>query len=90
MNPLPEGSKTRPYGSQHGLPEIIRAFKSYSARRINLLRHSPGFPIWRRSYYDHIIRDQKDLELTWLYIETNPANWDSDEENPGASATLNL
>jgi putative transposase len=78
---LPGTTKTRPYGRQHGLPEIVRAFKSFSARRINVLRHTKGTPVWQRNYYEHIIRNQQDLELTWLYIESNPARWETDEEN---------
>ena len=39
--------------------------------------------LWQRNYYEHIIRNQQDLELTWLYIESNPAQWDTDEENVG-------
>lgn len=36
----------------HGLPEVIRAFKTYSARRINWVSGKPGIMVWRRSYYD--------------------------------------
>ncbi len=78
---VPEKTKTRPYSKQHGLPEIVRAFKSFSARRVNVLRRMEGTPVWQRNYYEHIIRNQQDLELTWLYIESNPAQWDTDDEN---------
>lgn len=77
-----ESAETRPYGKRHALPEMVRAFKSFSARHINLLRHTEGMSVWQRNYYDHIIRNQQDLELTWLYIESNPAQWDTDNENP--------
>lgn len=36
-------------------------------------------PLWRRSYYDHIIRDEKDFLIRWNYIDTNPARWGEDE-----------
>jgi putative transposase len=61
----------------------VRAFKSFSARRINLLRKKQGIPVWQRGYYDHIIRNQQDLELTWLYIQSNPGQWPEGEEKPG-------
>jgi hypothetical protein len=80
--PLSEETETRPYGKHHGLPEIVRAFKSFSARRINLLRCMEGVPVWQCNYYEHIIRNEQDLELTWLYVESNPAQWDADDENP--------
>ena len=77
-----ESAETRPYGKRRALPEIVRAFKSVSARHINLLRHTEGMSVWQRNYYDHIIRNQQDLELTWLYIESNPSQWITDDENP--------
>jgi REP element-mobilizing transposase RayT len=80
--PSPERAQTRPYRKQHGLSEIIRAFKSFSARRINQLRGVQGVPVWQRNYYDHVIRSQHDLERTWFYIQTNPARWSTDEEYP--------
>jgi REP element-mobilizing transposase RayT len=61
---------------------LIGAFKTVSTKRINLLRGTPGIAIWQRNYFEHIIRNQQDLELTWLYVESNPAQWDADDENP--------
>ena len=66
---------------RQGLPEIVRAFKSYSARRINALRRTPGLPVWQRSYYEHIVRDQEDWERIREYIFNNPQEWDRDLEN---------
>ena len=37
--------------------------------------------IWQRNYYEHIIRDEQDLQSITDYILTNPLNWDKDEEN---------
>jgi REP element-mobilizing transposase RayT len=37
--------------------------------------------MWQRSYYDHVIRDERDYEVVSEYIESNPMNWDNDEEN---------
>lgn len=34
---------------QVGLPEIVRQLKSFSAREINRLRHTPGKPVWQRN-----------------------------------------
>jgi len=35
---------------RHGLPEIVRAFKTFSSRHINEMRQSPGTPVWQRNY----------------------------------------
>ena len=80
---LPEDAQTRPYkATRHGLPEIIRAFKSFSARRINTLRHTPGTPVWQRNYSEHIIRDEKEMDAIRQYILNNPQQWELDPENP--------
>lgn len=67
---------------RHGLPEIIRAFKTFSARRINTLRDNPGCPVWQRNYYEHVIRNETDLANIRQYIANNPLKWDLDENNP--------
>ena len=62
-----------------GLPEIVRALKSFSARRINELRKMQGSPVWQRSYYDRIIRNESELHDITEYILSNPMNWQEDE-----------
>ena len=44
----------------------------------------PRFPgkLWQRDYYEHIVRDDDELNRTREYIIYNPANWDADEDNP--------
>jgi REP element-mobilizing transposase RayT len=66
---------------RHGLPEIVRAFKTFSARRINELRGTPGVPVWQRNYYEHVVRTAESLERIRAYIETNPERWAWDREN---------
>ena len=78
--PIPNSSKTHPY-VRHPLSEIVRAFKSFSARRINSLRNTQGIPVWQRNYYEHIIRNQEDYLSKSSYILDNPLNWDNDDEN---------
>ncbi len=81
------GSKPDPTRG-HPLSEIVRAFKTYSARKINEDRQSQGTPIWQRSYYEHIIRSEKEYSQIGEYIMYNPAKWDMDGENP--SGFLNI
>ncbi len=81
--PLTE--KIRPYEPikpRHGLSEIVRAFKSFSARRINVLRHTEGIPVWQRNYYEHIIRNETEMDRITRYIEFNSSAWMDDDENP--------
>ena len=37
-----------------------------------------GKTVWQKSFHDHIVRDEADLQRIWTYIENNPANWESD------------
>ena len=75
------GSRTAPTGKRKPLGRLIGAFKTVSTKHINILCNTTGAIVWQRNYYEHIIRNQHDLEQTWCYIEANPAQWDTDEEN---------
>jgi putative transposase len=65
-----------------GLPEIMRRFKSNSARRINLIQRASSMPVWQRGYYDRIIRSETELERICAYISNNPARWAADNLFP--------
>jgi putative transposase len=82
-----EPAPTRTQPKQHGLPEIIRQFKTFSARRINNARQTPGIHVWQRNYYEHIVRDENELHRIRKYIIENPLHWDSDDENPHNTST---
>ena len=72
----------KPAPTQRGLPEIIRAFKTFSARRINESRATPGAPVWQRNYYEHVVRGENELRRIREYIANNPLQWELDRENP--------
>jgi putative transposase len=78
------GSKPAPTKPYH-LSEIVRAFKTYSSRKINDIRRTQGTTIWQRNYYEHIIRDESDYRQIVEYILFNPAKWEADPENPAIS-----
>ena len=65
----------------HGLSEIIRQFKTFSARRVNKINNISNNGLWQRNFYERIIRDQHDLNRIYEYIDNNPVNWESDENN---------
>ena len=64
------------------LPKIIGYFKMNSAKKINALRATSGTPVWQRNYYEHVIRNETDLEEIREYIENNPAKWLEDKNHP--------
>lgn len=68
--------------TNHPLSEIVRAFKSYSSRKINEHSHSEGTPVWQRSYYEHVIRSEEEHTRIGEYILNNASKWETDQENP--------
>ena len=68
------------------LPMIVGRFKMNAAKRINLVRNTPGRPVWQRNYFERVVRDENELVKTREYIATNPLGWALDRENPEAHA----
>jgi putative transposase len=74
------------------LGDIIGAFKSITTHEYILGVDNKKWPqfykrLWQRNYYEHVIRDEADLNRVRDYIQSNPANWDEDEENPNFKKT---
>jgi len=67
-------------GRRHGIPEIVRGFKTFSARSANEHRRITA-SVWQRGYYEHVIRDERSLNRIREYITNNPARWADDPDN---------
>jgi REP element-mobilizing transposase RayT len=52
---------------------VVRGFKAATTRQADT-------PLWQRNYYEHVIRDDRDLDRIRQYIANNPAAWDHDGE----------
>ncbi len=78
LKPAPTPNQRR----RHGLPEVVRGFKTFSARRINSLRGNPGAPVWQRNYYEHVVRNEEELNRIRQYVRDNPVKWSDDVDNP--------
>jgi REP-associated tyrosine transposase len=63
------------------LSKVIGKLKMQTAKEINIHGNSIGSRVWQRGYYDHIIRNQQDLNNEKQYIINNPKNWESDDNN---------
>ena len=59
---------------------IVGSFKSLSA---NLCREA-GLrgPLWQRSFYDHVVRNEEEYREIAEYINANPARWNEDRFYP--------
>jgi putative transposase len=75
-SPLQKGPASASIGA------IMAGFKSAVTRRVNVLRGTPHKPVWQRDYYEHVIRNEHDLNEIREYIVNNPLKWDLDSENP--------
>ncbi len=66
----------RPHGTKPGsLGAIMQNFQSITSRKINKIRKTPGARLWQRNYYEHIIRDENELNRIRQYIIENPLKW---------------
>lgn len=66
------------------LGSMVAGFKCVVTRRINEMNRTPGASVWLRNYYEHIIRNEEELNGVRQYIIDNPTNWDLDRNNPDA------
>jgi putative transposase len=76
-------------GAHVGAPlqQIVRWFKTMTTNEYIRGVRDHGWPrfeehLWQRNYYEHIIRNDKDLTRIRQYICNNPQAWESDTENP--------
>ena len=62
------------------LGAFIAGFKSVVTKQTNQLRGARGTPIWQRNYFEHIIRNEKQLNRMREYIDSTPLNWEKDQD----------
>ena len=57
---------------------VIGWLKYQVTKQVNESYGIAGQKIFQRSYYDHIIRTEKEYRIIWKYIDENPLNWEKD------------
>ena len=93
VGPQTQVDPQTPIGSQTGehtgspLPTIMQWFKTMTTNAyIRGVKEFgwPAFPgkLWQRSFYEHVVRDEVDLNRIREYIANNPLKWLDDTENP--------
>ncbi len=60
---------------------FMAGVKSVITKRINESRNTPGARVFQQRFYDHIIRNEQELDLIRQYIKNNPENWYLDKLN---------
>jgi REP element-mobilizing transposase RayT len=82
-----DNDKKREMRDNLSLPEIIQWFKTMTTNDyIKGVKQNIYAPfknhLWQRSYYDRIIRNEKELNNTREYIYYNPLKWDWEKNHP--------
>jgi REP element-mobilizing transposase RayT len=78
--PKPEKINTAP-----ALGDVVGAFKSLVFKVyldwIEIHDPSRRAKFWQRNYYEHIVRNERELNAIRQYIIDNPKNWKMDRDN---------
>ena len=77
----------QPRGVARTLPDVVHRFKTMTTKRyIDGVKQDGWAPfpakLWHRNYYEHIVRNEKELDRIREYIINNPRQWELDSENP--------
>lgn len=62
------------------LSTILRSFKSATTKAFHEFFGHAEESLWQRSFYEHVIRNERDYRAIYDYIVANPMNWEMDEE----------
>ena len=63
------------------VPTIVRAYKSAVTYAVNAAENTHGSVLWQKNYYEHVIRNDRELTNIGWYIVNNPLNWQLDRDN---------
>ncbi|MDQ3653582.1 MAG: transposase [Chloroflexota bacterium] len=66
------------------LGDVMKWFKAITTNRYIHGVRDHGWPrfdghLWQRNYYDHIVRNDADLDRVRRYIQNNPETWEADQ-----------
>ena len=75
------------YEEHVSLAEIMGWFKGVTTHLYDAGVKEHAWPryhdkLWQRSYYDHVVRNERALQYILRYIDENPARWTADHLNP--------
>ena len=85
------GQPQRVAPTGRSLAAIVGRFKSMTTKayiRGVVGEAWPSFEgrVWQRNYYEHVIRNEVELQTTRCYIMNNPTRWPDDGERPDYNA----
>ena len=73
-----------PTGEGMSLPDVVHRFKSMTTKRYAEGVQKQGWrpfhgKLWQRNYWEHIVRNERELDRIREYILHNPARWSFDD-----------
>jgi putative transposase len=82
----PQEKKGHPQGDAPTLGDVVGAFKSLCVnawlRVIKIENINARGKFWQNNYYEHVIRNDEEMNRIRQYIIDNPLQWELDRENP--------
>ncbi len=73
-------------GARAGAPlqKIVQWFKTMTTNSIfrEMKKEKKQIKLWQRCYYEHVIRNENELNAIREYIINNPLKWALDADNP--------
>ncbi len=76
----PLRNESKPHSPSKTIGSNVRGFKIGVTKWLR--QNTDIYNVWQRNYYEHIIRDERDLNQIRDYIINNPIKWALDEYNP--------
>ena len=64
------------------LGQIVAYYKYQTIKLIKQMGVRHDKPVWQKDYYDHIIRNEDDLNEVRQYVLYNSSKWEMDKNNP--------
>ena len=61
---------------ENDLSVVVGQYKAYVSKQLHGIL--PNKQVWQVSFHDHKIRNRKQYEKIWMYIENNPQKWEMD------------
>jgi hypothetical protein len=88
-----QGRHTGPALQGSPLQRVVQWFKTMSTNEyIRGVKQCgwPPFPgkLWQRNYWEHIVRNEPELNRIREYIHNNPAHWELDKLNVGTDPRI--
>ncbi len=66
----------------YSLSDLVGKLKSFASKEIRKSLEDKEIFEWQKSFYDRIIRNEKELYQIRKYIQENPLRWDIEKDKP--------